>query len=126
VILFPWGSDFPLQIHSDNEDSLRTDFGFRTSFSWAIGRIDVVPFLYCAWEHEFEYSALPFTASLGGVPGATATFFGPFEGHDSSVISTGVRVNWTPRISTYVSYDGQLGRPNYESNAVAGGTTVTF
>ena len=120
------GSDFPLQIHSDSEDSLRTDFGFRTSFAWPIGHIYVVPFLSCAWEHEFEYSALPITATLGGVPGATGTFSGPFEGHDSAVISAGVRVNWTPMISTYVSYDGQLGRPNYESNAVAGGISVSF
>ena len=120
------GSDFPLQIHSDSEESLRTDLGFRASFVWAVGRIYVVPFLYAAWEHEFKYSALPITASLGGVPGATATLFGPAEGHDSAVISTGVRVNWTPTISTFVSYDGQLARGNYSSNAVSGGVSVSF
>jgi len=120
------GSDFPLQIHSDSEESLRTDLGFRASFLWAVGHIYVVPFLYTAWEHEFKYSALPITASLGAVPGATATLFGPAEGHDSAVISTGVRVNWTPTISTFVSYDGQLGRPNYTSNAVSGGVSLSF
>ncbi len=120
------GSDFPLQIHSDTEESLRSDLGFRASFDWAIGHIYVVPFVYAAWEHEFDYSALPITASLGGVPGATGTFFGPAEGHDSAVVSTGVRVNWTPTISTYVSYDGQVGRFNYDSNAVSGGVSVSF
>jgi len=120
------GSDFPLQIHADSEESLRTDLGFRASFAWAVGQIYLVPFLYTAWEHEFKYSALPITASLGAVPGATATLFGPAEGHDSAVISTGVRVNWTPTISTFVSYDGQLGRGNYSSNAVSGGVSVSF
>ena len=120
------GSAFPLQIHSDSEESLRSDLGFRASFVWAIGHVFVVPFVNAAWEHEFEYSALPITASLGAVPGATATLFGPSEGHDSALVSAGVRVNWTPAISTYVSYDGQLGRDNYSSNAVSGGVSVSF
>jgi hypothetical protein len=33
---------------------------------------------------------------------------------------------WTPALTVYVSYDGQLGRGNYDSNAVTGGVRISF
>ena len=38
----------------------------------------------------------------------------------------GVSVQWTPTISMYAGYDGQLGRPRYNSNAVTGGVRVSW
>jgi len=32
----------------------------------------------------------------------------------------------TSTITAYVNYDGQLGRENYDSNAVAGGIKISF
>jgi outer membrane autotransporter protein len=79
-----------------------------------------------AWEHEYKYSALPITAGFAGIPGPSSTFFGPSEGPDSAVVSAGVSVQVTTSISTYVNYDGQLGRGNYDSNAVTGGIRFGF
>jgi hypothetical protein len=56
-------------------------------------KIIVEPSLKAAWEHEYKYSALPITAGFAEIPGASATFFGPSEGHDSAVISAGVSVH---------------------------------
>ena len=75
---------------------------------------------------EFKYSALPITAGLAEFPGPDATFVGPVEGQDSAVISIGLSVQWTPMISTYASYDGQLGRGRYSSNAVTGGVRISW
>ena len=52
------GSVAPLQIHSDSEESLRTDLGFKASYPWQIRAVMVAPSLKAAWEHEFKYSAL--------------------------------------------------------------------
>jgi outer membrane autotransporter protein len=82
--------------------------------------------LRATWEHEYKYSALPITAGFAGIPGPSATFFGPSEGHDSAIVSAGVSVHWTQTIATYVNYDGQLGRSRYDSNAVTGGVTISF
>jgi fibronectin-binding autotransporter adhesin len=120
------GSLAPLAIHSDSAESLRSDVGFRAFYQWQIGKLIVEPSLKAAWEHEYKYSALPVTASLAGIPGPSATFFGPSEGHDSAVVSAGVSVQVTPAISTYVNYDGQLGRGNYDSNGVTGGVRISF
>jgi outer membrane autotransporter protein len=120
------GSLAPLNIHSGSAESLRSDVGFRAFYQWQIGKIVVEPSLKAAWEHEYKYSALPVTAGFAGIPGPSATFFGPSEGHDSAVVSAGVSVQVTPAITTYVTYDGQLGRGNYDSNAVTGGIKISF
>ncbi len=120
------GSLAPLSIHSDSEESLRSDVGFRASYQWRIGSVDVEPFLKATWEHEFKYSTLPITAGFADISGPSATFLGPSEGHDSAVVDAGISVSWTLRISTYVSYNGMLGRDRYDSNGVSGGVRISF
>jgi outer membrane autotransporter protein len=120
------GSVAPMAIHEGSAESLRSDFGFRTFYQWQVGKVVVEPSLKATWEHEYKYSALPITAGFAGVPGPSGTFFGPSEGHDSAVVDAGVSVQWTPTLSTYISYDGQLGRGNYNSNGVTGGIKVAF
>jgi outer membrane autotransporter protein len=120
------GSLAALQFPSQSAESFRTDLGFRAFYLWQIGKIMVEPSLRAAWEHEFKYSALPITAGFAGIPGPSATFFGPSEGHDSVIVSAGFSVHWTPKIATYVDYDGQLGRDRYDSNAVTGGVRISF
>ena len=73
-------------------------------------------------------TCIPYFRSWPALPasGPTATFFGPSEGHDSAVISAGIAAQWTPALSTYVNYDGQLCRGNYSSNAVTGGVRISF
>ena len=120
------GSLIPLQIHSDSQDSLRTDLGGKASYMWHVGKVLVIPSVTTVWEHEYKYSALPITIGSALFGGATATLFGPSEGHDSAIINAGVGIQWTPRISTYVGYQGQLGRNRYDSNAVTGGVNFSF
>ena len=120
------GSLVALQIHSDSQDSFRMDLGLRASYSWHVGSVMVIPSVTAAWEHEYEYAALPVTVSAPVFGGASATLFGPSEGHDSAIITAGVGVQWTARISTYVSYQGQLGRVRYDSNGVTGAVSLSF
>jgi autotransporter-associated beta strand protein len=120
------GSFSPLNIHSDSEESLRTDLGIQASYAWQIGKVLVIPTVRAAWEHEYLYSALPITFSAVAFPGVTATAFGPDEGHDSFIINAGAATQWTPRISTFVGYQGQLGRSNYDANGVTGSISFSF
>ena len=63
------GSFLPLNIHSDSEESWRTDLGVRASYDWHVGNIIVIPSLWAAWEHEYKYSSLPITVSSVEFPG---------------------------------------------------------
>jgi outer membrane autotransporter protein len=120
------GSLAPMQVETNSVNSLRSDVGFRIFYQWQMGKILLEPSLKAAWEHEYLYSALPITAGFAGIPGPSATFFGPSEGHDSAIVSAGVSAQLTPAILLYVNYDGQLGRENYDSNAVTGGCRISF
>jgi outer membrane lipase/esterase len=120
------GSFVPLKIQSDSEESWRTDLGMQASYAWHVGNIIVIPSLWAAWEHEYKYTSLPITFSSVALPGVSATAFGPHEGHDSVTINAGVGTQWTPRISTYVGYQGQLGRDNYDANGVTGTISFSF
>ena len=96
------------------------------SYQWQVGTVHIEPFLKATWEHEFKYSTLPITAGFADISGPSATFLGPSEGHDSAVVDAGISVSWMPRISTYVSYNGLLGRDRYDSNGVSGGVRISF
>jgi outer membrane autotransporter protein len=121
------GSVAPLRVSSDSQDSLRTDLGFRAWYDIHAGQTAMVrPFLKAAWEHEYLYSALPITANLVDIPGSPTTIFAPSLGHESALVEAGISVQWTKRFSTYVSYDGQLGRHRYDSNGVSGGFRLAF
>ena len=119
------GSLLPLKIHSNQEASLRTNLGARATYTWHLGNILVIPTLAVAWEHEYFYTALPIIVSSVEFPGS-ATFSGPSQGHDSAIVNVGAALRLTPRLSTYLGYQGQLGRSNYSANAVTGGFSFSF
>ena len=120
------GSAAPLKVSSDSQDSLLTDVGFRAADYLPVGSVILGPFARVAWEHEYSYSSLPISASLADIPNSPIKVNGPRLGHDSAVINAGVSVQWTSHLSTYVSYDGQLGRSRYNSNGVSGGFRWLF
>jgi outer membrane autotransporter protein len=120
------GSFLPLNIHSDSEESWRTDLGIRAYYSWQVGKITVIPNLWIAWEHEYKESSLPISFNSPNLPGVRVTAFGPDVGHDSFIINAGGGVQLTPRVSVYVGYQGQLGRTNYEANGITGTFSFSF
>ena len=73
-----------------------------------------------------QYSALPITAGFAGFSGTSATFLGPAEGQNSAIVSAGVLAQLSRALSIYLNYDGQLGRSNYDLNAVTGGVRIGF
>jgi YVTN family beta-propeller protein/autotransporter-associated beta strand protein len=120
------GSLAPLDIHSDTQESLRSSLGLRLSSFWWVGPFQVIPELRASWQHEFMYSALPITAQFASGADGAFTVHGPGIGHDSALIHSAIEVRWNDRWSSFVGYDGNVGRGDYDSNAVSGGLTYRF
>jgi outer membrane autotransporter protein len=121
------GSIADLSVREGSHESWRTDLGFRAWYTFRLGNIGVRPFVRAAWNHEYRESNLPISVSLVDIPGGPAVpVSGPSLGHDSAVVNAGVSAQITPTISTYVSYDGQLGRNNFDYNGVSGGFNISF
>jgi outer membrane autotransporter protein len=80
-----------------------------------------------AWQHEYRENGNPIPVTLVDILGATpVTVAGPSLGADSCTVNAGVSVQWNQTISTYISYDAQLGRDNFDSNGVSGGVNIRF
>jgi autotransporter-associated beta strand protein/YVTN family beta-propeller protein len=120
------GSLAPLDIRSDTQESLRSNLGLRLISFWRVGPFQVIPELRASWQHEFKYSTLPITAQFASGADGTFTVHGPGIGHDSALIHSGIEVRWNDQWSSFVSYDGNIGRGGYDSNAVSGGLTFRF
>jgi outer membrane autotransporter protein len=120
------GSLAPLKINDQHVDSIRTAFGVKASYDWKIGKVLIRPELRAAWQHEYGNSAYSIAASFANGAGSSFTVSSPRIGRDSLLLGAGFAVLWSDRISTYVYYDGELGRTNYQSNSVSAGIRLTF
>jgi len=96
------------------------------SYDWKIGSVLVRPELRAGWQHEYSDATLGIDSSFANGAGPDFLVHGPATGRDSLLLSAGVAVQWSPRVSTYVYYDGELARANYQANSVSGGFRVEF
>jgi len=120
------GSLAPLSIHSGNGESLRTAFGLKASYDCKCGGIVIKPEVRASWQHEYGDATYGVDSSLASGAGNTFTVHGPTIGRDSCLLGAGFAIQCSERFSTYFYYDGELGRKNYESNAVTGGVRLSF
>ena len=116
----------PLNIASKSGESLRTALGMKASYDWQVGGVVIRPEVRAAWQHEFGDSSFALDSRFANGAGNTFTVRGPEIGDDSLLLGAGVAVLWNERTSTYVYYDGEIGRSNYSSNNVSGGVRLSF
>lgn len=120
------GSLAPLDIHGGKDESLRTAFGFKVSCECKCGNLMIKPELRAAWQHEFGDSASNLSSSFANGAGDSFIVAGPRIGRDSALLGAGFAAQLNERCSTYVYYDGELGRTNYRAANLTGGIRVTF
>jgi outer membrane autotransporter protein len=120
------GSLAPLDIHGGEAESLRTALGLKVSCDWKVGGVVVKPELRAAWQHEFGDTAYALDSSFVGASNSTFRVNGPKLGRDSALLGAGFAVQLNERCSTYLYYDGEVGRANYQSTSVTGGFRVAF
>jgi autotransporter-associated beta strand protein len=120
------GSLAPLKFPDQNTESETTTFGAKATYEWKIGKITLIPQVSAGWQHEYGSVAYQVVAGFASGAGTNFTVNGPAIGRDSLLIGAGVSMIWSDRISTYVFYDGDVARTNYDSHTVTGGFRITF
>ena len=119
------GSRAALTYASQSADSLRTALGAKASYEIHAGSVIIKPEVRAAWQHEFGDSSYGIQSQISN-GGAGFNVVGAEIGADSLLLGAGVAVLWNERTSTYVYYDGEIGRTNYQSNNVSGGVRLEF
>jgi autotransporter-associated beta strand protein len=120
------GSLAPLKFPDQNTESETTAFGAKAMYEWKIGKVTLIPQVSAAWQHEYGSVAYQVIAGFASGAGTNFTVNGPEIGRDSLLIGAGVSIIWSDRFSTYVFYDGDVARTNYDSHTVTGGVRITF
>ena len=120
------GSLAPLEIESQNQESLESRVGFKISSLWNVHGVLVTPMLSAAWLHEYLTDSYALDSQFAAGAGNVFSVNGPQIGRDGVLLNTGVDVQWTPRFGTYRYYNGELGRKNYQLNSVTGGVRLSF
>jgi autotransporter-associated beta strand protein len=120
------GSLAPLKFPRQDYESERSAFGAKASYDWKVGHITVIPQVSAAWQHEYGSAAYTVTANFANGAGNSFTVSGPQIGRDSLLIGAGASVVWNDRVTTYLYYDGEVARTNYQSHNVSGGVRISF
>ena len=120
------GSLAPLHYGSQHGESLRSAVGAKASYDWKIGGVLIRPEVRASWQHEYGTTAYAINSSFAHGGGGTFTTHGPETGRDRLLLGAGFAVQWSERTSTYVYYDGEFGRSNFDSHNISGGVRVAF
>ena len=120
------GSLAPLVIQDQDENSFRATTGLHASYDIKAGHAIFRPEVRAAYQHEYCDSAYQIDSRLASGAGDVFRVRGPNIGRDAALVGAGMSMQWNNRLSTYVYYDGVLGRKNYDNNAVSGGLRIGF
>ncbi len=112
-----------LNLQRQNASSLQSLLGMRASYVLKLNPTQsIVPYVSAKWEHELDGSHTISASMLGQPFSVESSAFG----RDAVLIDAGVMINWSERVSTYLGYQGELGRTGYSDNSVFGGVRVNY
>ena len=115
-----------LRILSQSEDALNTRLGAHLGCRAKCGKAIVSPDLSVAWQHEFLNDSLALDSRFANGAGNVFTVHGPQIGRDSVVLGVGLWVQWNPVLGTWLSYNAQFARDNYQPHNISGGIALRF
>jgi uncharacterized protein with beta-barrel porin domain len=119
------GSLAPLDIHSENHRSSRTNLGIRVAYEIPMGSITITPEVRASWQHEFGDRTFATTAQFGfGGPDFTVTT--PDIGRDAFVLNAGFTLQLSPTFGAHAYYHGDFGTSNYDAHLFLLGARVSF
>ena len=120
------GAFAPLSVNGQSTESSRTSLGIRAYYDAQVAGIVIRPELRISWQHEFGDAAPTVTSRFSTLGGNPFTVTGPQIGRDSVLLGAGFTVLWSERLATYLYYDGEVGRSNYDSHNISGGIRLQF
>ncbi|MDR3403472.1 MAG: autotransporter domain-containing protein [Chthoniobacter sp.] len=120
------GSLTPLRYVGQHQSSIRSTFGLRMAYDWKVGNVIVRPEGQLAWQHEFGDRSYSIDSTLASGAGDMFSVSDSEIGRDSLLFGAGVAVLWNTRTSTYLYYDTDLLKKEYNAQSVTGGLRLNF
>ncbi len=118
------GSLAPLSYDAQGEDSLDSDLGVASSWTWDLNGISLSPSINAAWEHVYSGNLDALSASFGS--GANFTVNGPATGTEAVLVGAGLKAQLSRSFNMYASYQGKIGQTNVTEQNVNAGISLGF
>jgi len=115
-----------LNINKQNDDSLRTRFGGRVSYSGNIGKVTLTPHLGAFWQHEFMDDSRGITAQFNQIGSGSFTVQTTTPERDSALAELGLDAQVTDSVLLFTNYLAQAGQSDFFAQSVQAGLTVGF
>jgi outer membrane autotransporter protein len=117
-----------LEFPDQSQESLRSTVGLHAAYDWRLFGLHWRSEYRAAWKHEFDDTAYGIDSrfALRALGTSLLTVRGPDVGRDSALVSSGTTILWNDRVSTYLNFDSEYGRKNYDNQSVSGGIRVRF
>ena len=119
------GSQAPLTVPAQSENSLLSRLGVKADGQWKMGSDSTFnPSLQLAWQHEYNYQGGTLQAGFGA--GDSFTVAGPQIGQDGLLAGVGLGFTFSKSFTVSVNYQGEFGRTNLSSSQIGGGVKFGF
>jgi len=114
-----------LNVGSQTNQSLRTEFGGRLTRDYKAGDKIWVPYVSAAWQHEYlnQDGAINAQLASGGSAFTTQT---ADAGRDTALLGVGTVLQWNKSTSFFFNYIGEVGRTNFIAHNFDGGFRYRF
>jgi len=114
------GSLARYRVTSGSLDALQSAIGLKLAYTWNLGGVIVTPMVRAQWGHEY-------LDTRGTVnPRDPFTAQGTDIGRDSLLLHAGASVRFSPTVSVFGFYSGDIGRDKYTVHSVNGGVSISF
>jgi outer membrane autotransporter protein len=120
------GSLAPLEVHSQDADSLYSQVGMHLMYRVQCGKVVLVPEIELGWRHEYLDSTVSLDSQFASGAGMVFDVRGPELGRDSLVAGAGVTIRWNDRVSTSLNYNTQLLRDHYDLHSFSAGIRISL
>ena len=120
------GSLAPMVINANEEESIRASLGLRMGYKCKVKRIPITAEASASYQREFGSNTYSVNSSFRDLPGPAFAVSGPAVGRDGVLVNLGVTALWNEAFSTYLGYDGEFFRSNYESHSLSLGGRYRF
>ena len=78
----------------------------------------IVPELRAEWQHEYFDDNRTIDSRFANGAGVLFAVESPGLARDSAILGAGVTFIWTPKVTTYVGYEAEVGLDNFDRHTL--------
>ena len=115
-----------LNIQSQSDESLRSQFGLEARYALRTGSVILTPHISASWQHEFLAGSGGITSQFNQVGSGSFTVQTTNPERDSAFIDVGLDAQVVKQVTLFVDYQTEAGQDNFFAQSIDAGVKIGF